>query len=211
MRKLICLATTGLLIAACNPASAGIITPGYSGGTAGAQGYGVFFDLTSPSAILVTHMNTTTTAGFGADFNITIYIRSGTALGGSVSDGPGSSMEGWTLLGGATGNRGFPPSPTSNQIDTPDFVVEPGSITGVAILFDDIAPIYTTRLDYTEHTDGFASIVVGDIRSNPFTGTGTFTEFGVFAGAIVYEEVPTPATLSLFSASGLATLRRRRR
>jgi uncharacterized protein (TIGR03382 family) len=171
----------------------------------------MFFDLEALGGpITATHLQTATTAAAGATFNIEIYTRTGTALGGPVAAGPGSSPAGWTSLGTVVGTQGAVGSGVSLDIDIPDIFIPAGSVVGVAAIVTVAGPRYfgTGTPPYSVFEDSNLRLTTGDARSAPFTTTGSFFTSRALAGSVTY--IPSPSSLALLGLGGLVALRRRR-
>src|SRR5690349_17683225 len=114
--------------------------PANNGGSAN---WAMFFDVTATSGNLtITHMTTASTAAANAAFNVEVFTRVGTALGGPVASGPGSSPAGWTSLGIVGATQGAVASQVSLPIDNPDIALTQGQLTGVAVRFTVAGPRY---------------------------------------------------------------------
>ncbi len=194
------------------------LTPGLAN-NGGSSGWSVFFDLTASADLNVTELTTASTAPASTTFTVEIFTRSGTALGGPVDSGPGSSPAGWTSLGTATATQGAVPSGISLPIDIPDIFVGTGQTLGVAMLFTGAGPRYTGTgtPSYSVFADSNLSVTTGDVRSAPFTMDGSFFASRALNGEISYEltnisgTIPEPATATLgLAALGGLMMRRRR-
>ena len=164
----------------------------------GSTGWAIFFDATSVGPISITQMTTASTAAAGATFTVEIFRRVGTALGGPVGSGAGSSTAGWTSLGMATATQGPTANGVSLPIDIPDIALVGGQLTGIAVQFTGAGPRYfgTGTPPYGTYSDANLTIVTGDARSVPFTPTGTWFASRELVGAITY--VPVPVDLMGF-------------
>lgn len=177
----------------------------------GSSGWAIFMDFTSLAGnLIVTHMQTATSAAAGATFNVETFVRTGTALGGPVGVGPGSSPAGWTSLGVVQGTQGALSSGISQQIDIPDIAIPAGQTVGVAFMVTVAGPRYfgTGTPPYSVFTDGILQLTTGDARSAPFTPTGSFFTSRALAGSVTY--IPAPSAMALLGAAGLLAARRRR-
>jgi hypothetical protein len=180
----------------------------------GSPNWAMFFDLTAVNSVNVISLTTANTGGAGAAFNVEIFTRSGSGLGGPVGSGAGSSSAGWTSLGTVGATQGAVASGVSLPIDIPDIFVAAGTTVGVAMRFTVVGPRYfgTGTPPLETYSDSNLSIVTGDARSAPFTTTGSFFSSRAMVGSITYAPVPEPASM-LALAAGMAALvlRRRRR
>lgn len=177
----------------------------------GSPGWAIFFDLMATSGdLLVTHLTTASTATAGAGFTVEVFTRSGTALGGPVGSGPGSSPAGWNSLGVANATQGGTSSGISLDIDIPDIALTSGQVTGVALLFTGAGPRYfgTGTPPYSVYSDANLMLTTGDARSAPFTTGGSFFSSRALVGSVTY--IPTPGAVTLLGLAGLAAARRRR-
>lgn len=150
----------------------------------------IFFDLEALSGpMIVTGLTTANTGAPGAAFSVEVLTRSGTALGGPVASGPGSSLAGWTSLGTVPGTQGATTNQVSLLIDIPDISLAPGSVTGVALRWvtGGGARYFGTGTGApTTYQDSNLRLVTGDARSAPFTPTGSFFTPRRLVGVIEY-------------------------
>lgn len=194
--------------------SADTINANATSNNGGASGWGIFFDLTANSnAVSVTQLTTGSTALANAGFTIQVFTRNGTALGGPVGSGPGSSMAGWTSLGMANATQGAVDSGVSLPISIPAIHVDPFATVGVALIFSSAGPRYfgTGSGPYQMFFDTNLSLTTGDARSVPFTPTGSWFAPRGLTGSITYSVVPEPSSIALLGAGGLLLLLARRR
>lgn len=152
----------------------------------GSPGTALFFDLQAQSPVVVTGFTAASAAAPGATFDVRVSVRTGTALGGTLSTGPGSSPAGWRLLGTYTATQGS--GETSLPINLPDIPVAPGQVVGVAVEFLGISPRYFGTGTPPLQTFGNANLQLrtGEARSVPFTGTGAFFSSRALIGSILY-------------------------
>jgi hypothetical protein len=160
----------------------------------GSTGWGIFFDLSSPNnaPVIIEQMQTASTAAANATYSIEVFTRMGTALGGPVGQGPGSSPVGWTSLGTVTATQGPTAAGVSLPIDIPNIPLLPGQITGVAVVFTGAGPRYfgTGSPPYGTYSDTNLTLVTGDARSIPFTPTGSWFASRDLVGTIIYSLFP---------------------
>lgn len=179
----------------------------------GNTGWGIFFDLSAATPLIVTGATTASTAAAGATFSIEIFTRMGSGLGGPVGSGPGSSSAGWTSLGMVTVTQGATSSGISLPFALPNFSIAGGQTTGVALVFTGAGPRYfgTGTPPIQQFTDGTLTLDTGDARTIPFTTGGSFFSSRGLVGEIMY--VPEPSSFALLGVAGaslLLVLRRRR-
>lgn len=155
----------------------------------GSAGWAIFFDLIAGSRnIDVTHMRTGSTAAAAASYSVEVFTRAGTALGGPVGSGPGSSTAGWTLLDTVPVVQGPTASGISEVFALPTIAVGAGDTVGVALRFIGAGPRYfgTGTPPYSVYADTNLTLVTGDGRSTPFTTTGTWFASRALTGEIHY-------------------------
>ena len=178
----------GLTLASVASADELLAHPGPAN-NGGSPNWAIFFDFTATSDLMVTHLTTASTAAAGASFTVEILVRDGSALGGPVTAGPGSSSAGWTSLGTAQATQGPTSSGVSEVIDIPDITVAAGTTVGVALLFTGSGPRYfgTGTPAYSVFSDANLTLMTGDSRSAPFTTGGSFFTSRALVGKVVYE------------------------
>jgi hypothetical protein len=172
--------------------------PSNNGGSAG---WAMFFDLIAGTrAITVTQMSTGSTGTASASFSVEVFTRTGTALGGSVSTGPGSSSAGWTSLGSVPVVQGLTANGISLVFNLPPISISAGDTVGVALKFTDAGPRYygTGSPPYSTYSDSNLSLITGDGRSAPFTTTGSFFASRALTGVIRYV-INTPSGVTNIS------------
>lgn len=174
---------------------------------------GILFDLSATTNVLVTHMTTAASAAANTAFTFEVYTRTGSALGGPVGSGPGSSPAGWTSLGIASATQGATSGGVSLLIDIPDINVGPGGVTGIALRWiSGGGPRYfgTGSPPLENYSDGTLSLTTGDARSMIFTTGGTWFSSRALVGSLTYQVVPAPGAAAMLAVAGLAGARRRR-
>jgi hypothetical protein len=160
--------------------------PANNGGSAG---WAIFFDLEALAGpITVTHMTTANGGAAGFAFSVEIFTRTGTALGGPVGTGPGSSAAGWTSLGTAPATQGAVASGVSLSIDIPDIALAPGQLTGVAVKFTGTGPRYggPGSGPFGTFSDASLKLVTGESRSAPFLPSGSWFSPRELVGSLTY-------------------------
>ncbi|HUR26897.1 MAG TPA: hypothetical protein VM509_01815 [Planctomycetota bacterium] len=166
--------------------------PANNGGSAN---WAIFFDVTATSGNLsITHMTTANTGAAGAAFSVEVFTRTGTALGGPVTLGPGSSTAGWTSLGIVGATQGPIASAVSLPIDIPDIVLPQGQLTGVAVRFTTAGPRYfgTGTPPIGTYSDANLTLKTGEGRSAPFTPTGSYFTSRELVGSLTYAPSAPP-------------------
>jgi len=159
--------------------------PANNGGSAN---WAMFLDLEALTpGVSVVGLTTANTGAAGAAFSIEVFVRSGTALGGPVGSGAGSSMDGWTSLGSAAATQGPTASGVSEPIVIPPIILGPG-ITGVALKFTGAGPRYfgTGTPPLSVYQDANLKLTTGESRSAPFTPTGSFFTSRAMVGSLRY-------------------------
>jgi hypothetical protein len=181
----------------------------------GSPGWAIFFDVSASGgqALTITDMTTASTAAAGGAFTVEVFTRTGTALGGPVTTGPGSSLAGWTSLGTAPATQGPALNGISQTINIPDIAVPASGTVGVAVLFTGAGPRYlgTGTPPYSNFDDGALHLTTGDGRSQPFTTGGSWFASRALTGSLTYTAVPEPASIAMLASVACLAIRRRRR
>lgn len=203
------------------PASAGPILNANPGpaNNGGSPGWAIFFDLEGLSAnpVLVTELTTASSAAANAGFTVQVFTRAGTAMGGTVATGPGSSPAGWTSLGAVAATQGAVGNGISLPINIPDILVTPGQTTGVAVVFSGAGPRYfgIGSLPLTTYSDSNLRLITGQARSNPFTPGGSLFSSRQLVGSLQYDVVAVPEpgilTMTIFGTVAVLGWRSRNR
>lgn len=182
----------------------------------GSTGWALFFDLIAHSNnVAVTQMSTANTGAASVNFSVEIFTRSGTALGGPVGSGPGSSTAGWTSLGTVPAVQGSTNSGISLIFTIPTIQVNAFDTVGVAVKFTGVGPRYfgTGSPPYEFYSDANLTLKAGDGRSAPFTPTGSWFASRALTGVVRYvvsssvpltwSEQTSPVTTELNSVSAV--------
>jgi hypothetical protein len=160
--------------------------PSNNGGSAG---WAMFFDLIAgTNNITVTQMSTGNTGAASASFSVEVFTRSGTALGGPVGVGPGSSTAGWTSLGTVPVVQGSTANGVSLVFSLPPISVLAGDTVGVALKFSVVGPRYygTGSPPLSVYSDSNLTLITGEGRSNPFIPSGSWFSSRAMVGVIRY-------------------------
>ena len=155
----------------------------------GSAGWAEFFDLIAGTRdISVTQMKTGSTATASSSFSVEVFTRSGTALGGPVGSGPGSSSAGWTSLGTVPVVQGATSSGISLVFTIPTILVPAGDTVGVAVKFSVVGPRYfgTGSPPLSTYSDTNITLITGEGRSAPFTPTGSWFSSRALTGEVRY-------------------------
>ncbi len=155
----------------------------------GSSGWAMYLDLEAlVNPVTVTSLTTANSGAANSAFTVEVFVRTGTALGGPVTAGPGSSTTGWTSLGIAPAMQGAVASGVSLDIDIPDITVTPGVITGVALKFTTAGPRYfgTGAPPLSVYQDANLKLTTGEGRSAPFTTTGSYFVSRAMVGSLTY-------------------------
>lgn len=194
---------------------AAVLNANATSNNGGSPNWGLFFDVASQGpGLTVTELTTASTAAANAGYSVETFVRAGTGLGGTLAAGPGSSPAGWTSLGivPATQGAAGPTVGVSLPIDIPDISVPAGATVGVALRFTGAGPRYFGTGTGAPQTfsDGALLLTTGDVRSAPFTTTGSFFTPRGLTGSLTYQ-VPEPTALAAAAAGAVLLGRRTRR
>lgn len=158
--------------------------PSDNGNSAGAA---LLFDLEASTGVVITGFSTASSALPGATYQVTVHTRPGTALGGPVSTGPGSSPNGWRNLGSFTVTQGS--GEVSLPIALPSIAIGAGQTLGVAVVFPvglSVRYVGVGTPPILTFSDGSLTLRSGDARSAPFTTVGDFFSSRTLVGSIEY-------------------------
>jgi photosystem II stability/assembly factor-like uncharacterized protein len=181
--------------------------PSNNGGSAG---WAIFFDLIALGSnnIIVTQMSTANSGVANANFSVEVLTYDGTALGGPVGSGHGSSTAGWTSLGTVPAVQGSTSNGVSLIFSVPPIFVPAGDTTGVALKFSAVGPRYygTTTGPYDIYSDLNLKLVTGDARTAPFTTSGLWFSPRSLCGVVRYVlESPSCNFVWSSQTSGITT------
>lgn len=167
--------TSAVLAAASGPSDNG-----------GAVGSGVLFDLEARTGVVITGLSTASLAPANSTYALQVFTRSGSALGGPVEVGAGSSSTGWELKGTVTVTQGT--GEISLPVELPYLHIAAGQTLGVALVYPGVAPRYAGTGAPAIRTFSDTNLILrsGDARSMPFTGNGTFFSSRTLIGDIRY-------------------------
>jgi parallel beta-helix repeat protein len=165
----------------------------------GSSGLAVLFDLVSTSTDLIVLKELVTASQADADgqYSIEIHSIAGTALGGPVGSGPGSSTNGWTFHGSVQATQGSETGGISLPIPLPAITVPPGDTLGIALIFVDAGPRYigTGTPPLATYTNAHMKLITGDARSALFTTGGAFFSSRELVGSVTYELIEAPSLI----------------
>jgi len=179
-----------------------LILPGNPGpaNNGGSPNWAMFMDMIAgPRDIMVTQMKTANTGAAAVAFSVEVFTRLGTALGGPVGSGPGSSTAGWTSIGTVPAVQGPTASGISEVFTLPTINVPAGDTIGVAIKFNTVGPRYfgTGTPPLSVYSDTNLTVVSGDGRSAPFTPTGSFFSSRTLTGEVRYVVSTTTGVVNI--------------
>ncbi len=160
--------------------------PSNNGGSAN---WAIFLDIIAgPRNITVTQMSTANAGGAGVSFSVEVFRRSGTSLGGPVGSGPGSSSAGWTSLGIVPAIQGPTANGVSELFMLPPITIAAGDTAGIALKFSTVGPRYfgTGSPPLSVYSDTNVTLITGEVRSAPFTTTGSWFSSRALVGVIRY-------------------------
>ncbi len=187
MRILSCL--LGLLLGAPALAQTSAVlnaSPGPSD-NGSAAGAALLFDLEARTGLAITGFSTASAAAAGSTYQVSVYTRVGTALGGPVNTGPGSSSDGWSPLGTFTVTQGD--GEVSLPIALPAVAMAAGQTVGMAVVFPaNLHARYLGQGSPAIQTFSNSALIMrsGDVRTVPFTTGGSFFSSRTLVGSITY-------------------------
>jgi hypothetical protein len=167
----------------------------------GSSGWAMFLDLIAGTQnITVTQMSTGNTGAASVSFSVEVFTRSGTALGGPVGSGPGSSTADWTSLGSVPVVQGSTANGVSLVFTLPSILVSANDTVGVALKFTGVGPRYygSGSPPLSVYSDSNITLITGEGRSAPFTPTGSWFSSRALVGEIRYV-VNTPSVVGKIS------------
>lgn len=118
-----------VLAALAAPAAAQTYFPAHPGPSNNglSTGAAIFFEVLATSGdFTLTELTTANSGSAGVAFTVEVLTRPGTALGGPVASGAGSSTAGWTSLGVVNATQGPVSLGESLPIDIPDIGLPQG-------------------------------------------------------------------------------------
>ncbi len=153
----------------------------------GAFGYGLFMDLQGVTDSVITGFSTATTAAPNTSFQVQVYVRAGTTLGGTATTGPTSSSEGWTQFATVTGQQSAT-GQVSLPIIIPDLSISAGQTIGIGLIFVDTTPSYvgTGTAPPTTYSNTNLRLITGEAKSTPFVSGGSFFSSRQLLGQVYY-------------------------
>jgi hypothetical protein len=155
----------------------------------GSPNWAIFLDfIAGPKNIIVKQLSTGNNGTANESFSVEVLTYNGTALGGPVGSGHGSSMAGWTSLGTVPAVQGSTSNGISSIFNIPSITVPAGDTVGVALRFNSVGPRYygTGSPPYSIYSDSSLTLVTGDSRSVPFTPTGSWFSSRALTGVVRY-------------------------
>lgn len=162
------------------------IHPGPTNNSSGA-GAGLFFDVTGPSDAMIQGFRASTSAVANSTYQVLVYTRNGTALGGTLATGPGSTFSGWILHAAPTVTQG-PSGELSQPFIIPPIQLTSGQTRGIALVFEGVSPRYRgTGATAPTTYQGGLQVVSGEARSQPFTTTGSLFASRELVGTIYFQ------------------------
>lgn len=152
----------------------------------GSLGSALLFDLQATTGVVITGFTTASLAAPGTTYTVRVHSRGGSALGGPVAAGVGSSAAGWSLLGTVTAIQGA--GEVSLPVSIPDLRIAAGQKRGIALEFVGAGPRYfgTASPPLEVYSNSNLTLTTGDARSAPFTTTGTWFSSRALIGSIRY-------------------------
>lgn len=200
------------ILAIAAPAHAQVLRAHGANSGLASDGAGVFMNLSSIGTddLSITGFDFHTWTP-GNNIDVTIYTRSG-GFSGFTAD-PGAWINHGTTT--VTRTNGLA---QSNYVDTPNFAVNVGSLTGVYFFIETNGIGYSTSSHGSFRgpliNDGRLMLEAGVSRNELFGGQ----QFGLpsagsyrgFAGNVYYKAIPAPAGAIVLGLAGLALTRRRR-
>jgi hypothetical protein len=147
----------------------------------------MFMDLQAVSNVVVTGFNAATLALPNASFQVQVFTRNGSTLGGTSSTGPTSSSAGWTLHATVAGTQGAT-GQVSLPLVIPDLPINAGQTIGIGLVFVNIGQSYVGAGVSTPatYTDSILRLTTGEVKAAPFTTSGAYFVSRELLGNIFY-------------------------
>lgn len=157
------------------------------GNNSGVNGFAMFMDLQGVTDGVVTGFSTASEAAANTNFQIQVYTRNGTTLGGTATSGPTSSSAGWNLHATVTGKQSAT-GELSLPITIPNLPIIAGQTIGLALVFVDVAPSYvgTGTTTPTTYSNSNLRLTTGEVKSTPFVSGGNFFISRQLLGQVYY-------------------------
>lgn len=154
---------------------------------ANSSGTGQFFDVVGPSDAAIRGLRVATSAAANASFQVQIYTRNGSALGGTLSTGPGSSSAGWTLHSSSTVTQGAT-GPLSQPFIIPEIALVAGQTRGIGVVITGASPTYrgTGAGSVATYSASGVAVTTGEARTVPFTTGGSLFNGRQFIGTVYF-------------------------
>lgn len=182
------LTLVSLLLFWCQGATAQAVMNAHPGpsNNVGPTGTALLFDLQANKELVLTGLTTASAAPPGSTFTLGIYTRAGSAIGGPVGTGPGSSSDGWVFHGTVQARQGA--SEISQPVELPPIRLPANLTVGIALQFVDMAPRYfgTGAPPIQTYSDTDLILTTGATRSLPFSAFGVYNQSRQLVGSILY-------------------------
>jgi hypothetical protein len=166
----------------------------------GSPNWAIFMDFIAGTRdIEVTQMTTANAGGAGVPFTVQVFTRLGTSFGGPVGSGPGSSTAGWTSIGTVPAIQGPVANGISELFTLPTINVPAGDTIGVAMQFAGVGPRYfgTGTPPISNYMDTNLTLRTGEVRSAPFTPTGSWFSSRALVGEVRYVVSTTTGVVNI--------------
>ena len=151
------------------------------------SGTGQFFDVVGPSDAAIRGFRVDTDAAPNTTFQVQVYTRNGTALGGSSASGPGSSSAGWTLHSSTTVTQGSTGN-LSQPFIIPEIPLVAGQTRGIGLVVTGADPNYRgigLGSSATYSASG-VEVTTGEARTQPFSTAGQLFQGRQFTGILYF-------------------------
>lgn len=214
MKTCVLAAVAGGLCAGQVMAAVLAVGPGTTNNGSSSSPVTLFFNMTNLSSqpITVSAFDVVAIGVQGSDMAIELYTH---AQGTWVGNNADSNY--WSLLSPSPSTAVSNGPAALTFFDTPDFVIDPGTTTAIAlrsIFYNGGGGLRYNGTNTITPTLTFADLALqidgGASETNGSFGMGQVRTNRMFAGAVHYSVAPAPAAAWLFGITGLAAARRRR-